>query len=97
MKPSEILSTARVVMDVPEASRLGLKDESVMRYIQRVKSKARKRRRKEEVEEEVEPPPPEPEPEPPEEEELPPTSDLAREIEDLNNATSHDMDLALLG
>lgn len=39
MKPTEILTNARMLLDTPMS--LGLKDESIMRYIQRVKSKNR--------------------------------------------------------
>ena len=37
MKPTEILTNARMLLDTPTS--LGLKDESIMRYIQRVRSK----------------------------------------------------------
>lgn len=39
MKPTEILTNARMLLDTPTS--LGLKDESIMRYIQRIKSKHR--------------------------------------------------------
>lgn len=37
MKPTEILTNAQMLLDTPTS--LGLKDESIMRYIQRIKSK----------------------------------------------------------
>lgn len=45
MKPAEILASARMLQDAaPPGSLLGLKEESIMRYIQRVKSKNRQQR-----------------------------------------------------
>ena len=53
MKPTEILTTARMLLDTPTA--LGLKDESIMRYIQRVKSKRKQLQVRHEEEEQQQP------------------------------------------